>query len=84
MVELLDIFARGGGGVIVSYLEWLQNRAHEHWKEDMVNQKLHDMLVGATEEIYKFSVAHNVTLKEAAFAVAIKRILDTKRRNSQW
>ena len=76
-----DVLANAGG-VIVSYLEWQQNRAGEHWKEDMVNQKLHDMLVDATGEIYHFSVAHNVTLKEAAFAVAIKRILDTKRRNS--
>lgn len=74
-----DILANAGG-VIVSYLEWLQNRAGEHWKEDMVNARLRAMLVDATEEIYSFSVAEQITLKEAAFAVAIKRIIESKRR----
>lgn len=72
-----DILANAGG-VIVSYLEWLQNRAGEHWKEDVVNAKLNDTLVQATREIYKYAVAQSVTLKEAALAVAIQRI-----RNSQ-
>lgn len=75
-----DILANAGG-VIVSYLEWLQNRSKEHWGEVKVNQNLHDMLVNATREIYEYSVAQSVTLKEAAFAVAIKRILLAKKRS---
>lgn len=69
-----DIIANAGG-VVVSYLEWLQNKAGERWGEDEVNQKLDDYLVRATREMYAYAKQHEVTLKEAAFALAIRRIL---------
>ena len=69
-----DILANAGG-VIVSYLEWLQNRAGEHWTEDVVNKKLEDYMVKAVAAVWTESKNSSMTLKEAAFAVAIKRIL---------
>lgn len=68
-----DILANAGG-VIVSYLEWLQNRQGQHWTEAEVNKKLEDYLVKATDEIYQRSIHDGLTLKEAAFAVAIERL----------
>jgi glutamate dehydrogenase (NADP+) len=68
-----DIVANAGG-VIVSYLEWQQNKAGEHWSEKEVNQKLEDYLVTAVEELYKTSVKESVSLKEAAYINAIKRL----------
>lgn len=76
-----DVLANAGG-VIVSYLEWLQNRAGEQWKEAMVNKKLHAMLVSATEDIYNYSVSQKVTLKESAFAIAMQRILRANKENT--
>lgn len=76
-----DVLANSGG-VIVSYLEWLQNRADERWEEDMVNEKLHAMLVSATEDIYNYSVSQKVTLKESAFAIAMQRILRANKENT--
>ncbi len=72
-----DILANAGG-VIVSYLEWLQNQSDEHWSEEAVNKKLADYLVPAVESALKFSAEHDMNLKEAALAQAIKRIINAK------
>lgn len=69
-----DVLANAGG-VIVSYLEWQQNLASEHWEEDKVNESLEKYLVDATDVIQDYAKTNNVSLKEAAFAIAIKRIL---------
>jgi glutamate dehydrogenase/leucine dehydrogenase len=69
-----DILANAGG-IIVSHLEWLQNRAGEHWSEAKVNSQLEDYLVKATDEVYDRSASQKMTLKEAAFAVAMDRLV---------
>lgn len=68
-----DILANAGG-VIVSYLEWKQNKSGEHWPEDKVNRELENYLVKAASQTYEMSQKDNMTLTEAAFAVAIKRL----------
>jgi glutamate dehydrogenase/leucine dehydrogenase len=68
-----DILANAGG-VIVSYLEWVQNKKDEHWPLDKVNKELERYLVEATDKIWEQSQKEGMTLKEAAFAVAIKRL----------
>lgn len=68
-----DILANSGG-VIVSYLEWVQNKAGEKWPEDKVNRELENLLVKATDEVYR-RAKKGLTLKEAAFALAIERLI---------
>ncbi len=73
VVIVPDILANAGG-VIVSYLEWRQNKADEHWTEERVNRELEKYLVRATKQIYEYSQDKQVSLKEAAVAVAIQRL----------
>ena len=75
-----DIIANAGG-VVVSYLEWCQNKANEHWTVDKVNDELNQYLTKATKEMYTYSVENHVSLKEAAFVLAIRRILNVKGTN---
>jgi glutamate dehydrogenase/leucine dehydrogenase len=70
---LPDIIANSGG-VIVSYLEWLQNKNGEQWSEAKVNQELEKYLKTAVDKAYKTSLSEDVSLKEAAFMLALDRL----------
>ncbi len=73
VVVLPDVLANAGG-VTVSYFEWVQNRQYYSWSLDRVRQELHAILSTAFEEIWQASQTHHVSLRTAAFMVAIGRV----------
>lgn len=77
VIIIPDILANAGG-VIVSYLEWLQNKNNEHWPEAKVNKELERYIVDAANRAYDYTQAHGVSLKEAVFAIAIQRVVEAK------
>jgi glutamate dehydrogenase/leucine dehydrogenase len=73
-IILPDIIANSGG-VIVSYLEWVQNLKNQHWSEARVNHKLEDYMIKAVTDMYTIALDKNVPLKEAAFMMALARLV---------
>ena len=70
---LPDILANAGG-VTVSYFEWVQNRQYYSWNLSRVRQELEAVLAPAFEAVWQASAEHQVSLRTAAFMIAIQRV----------
>jgi glutamate dehydrogenase (NAD(P)+) len=70
---LPDILANAGG-VTVSYFEWVQNRQYYSWDLNRVRQQLDAILSSAFEEVWQESQKANVSLRTAAFMLAVNRV----------
>ncbi len=68
-----DILANAGG-VTCSYFEWVQDRMGYFWKEDLVNERLQDIMVAAFNDVCKYAESHQVNMRTAAYMLAIDRV----------
>lgn len=73
VIIMPDILANAGG-VTVSYFEWVQNRQYYSWDLNRVRQQLDSILSTAFEEVWQEANEHNVSLRTAAFMIAIRRV----------
>jgi glutamate dehydrogenase (NAD(P)+) len=73
IVVVPDILANAGG-VTVSYFEWAQNIQHFRWELDDVNQKLERIMKRAFGTVWDLAQAKKISLRTAAFIVAIGRV----------
>jgi glutamate dehydrogenase len=73
-----DILANGGG-VMVSYFEWVQNLQNYYWSFEEVQEKQEVKMVKAFNDIFYLKEKHNVSMRVAAFMMAIKRVADAMR-----
>jgi len=80
-VEVIPDIIANAGGVVVSYLEWQQNRTSEHWSLDIVNNELDEIIVKAMADVMARAGRDGVSMKEAAFMIAIERL--TNREQSE-
>lgn len=64
------------GGVIVSYLEWVQDLQSFFWPVDEINRKLQYLMAKAFESVIEATKQFKVSNREAAQILAIQRISD--------
>ncbi len=68
-----DILANSGG-VCVSYFEYIQDINSYFWKLDRINEELSRIILEAFEETFKISKDRNISLRTAAYFIAVSRI----------
>jgi len=67
------------GGVTVSYFEWVQDRMGYFWTEEMVNTRLEQAMVKAFGEVDQTAQQYGVSLRTAAYVLAIDRVASVYR-----
>lgn len=72
---LPDILANGGG-VCVSYFEYVQDIRAYFWDLERINKELRKIILKAFEEVYQISKERNLQLRTAAYIIAVSRIAE--------
>jgi len=73
VIVVPDILANSGG-VIVSYFEWVQGIQSFFWGIDEVNENLKKIMLKSFSEVWETGEKEEVTLRDAAFILAIRKI----------
>jgi glutamate dehydrogenase (NAD(P)+) len=73
-----DILANAGG-VTVSYFEWVQDRMGYFWSEDVVNERLADIMTRSFRDVLQLSMQHSVNMRTAAYMLSISRVATVHR-----
>ncbi|MCC5624597.1 Glu/Leu/Phe/Val dehydrogenase [Nostoc sp. CHAB 5715] len=70
---LPDILANAGG-VVVSYLEWVQGLSYVFWDEERVNREMEHLMVQAYHRVIQQSEVRQIPLRLAAYTLGVGRV----------
>ncbi|CAK0786719.1 hypothetical protein CVIRNUC_009933 [Coccomyxa viridis] len=70
---LPDIYTNGGG-VTVSFFEWVQNLQNFKWEEDEVNKRLDRVMTESFGHIWEIAQQKKLPLRTAAFVKALQSV----------
>ncbi len=78
-VFVLPDFLANAGGVTVSYFEQVQNAYNYYWGLDLVHNRLDEKMTRAFRAVYDMHQRQKVTMREAAYLVAVNRVAEACR-----
>ncbi|MFH1725085.1 MAG: Glu/Leu/Phe/Val dehydrogenase [Elusimicrobiota bacterium] len=73
VVIVPDILANSGG-VIISYLEWVQNIQVLFWELDQVNGHLAKIMTRSFDQVWNLAQEEKVSLRMAAYMIALRKL----------
>ena len=72
-------FLCNAGGVTGSYFEWVQNRYGYRWTLGEFREKLDVKLTKAFNNVYEIHRSKNISMRDAAYSLAVEKVLDAMR-----
>jgi glutamate dehydrogenase (NAD(P)+) len=78
-----DVLANGGG-VTVSYFEWLQNLRRDYWSENDVNERLDRNITKAFLDVYETHEKYGVNMRKASTLLAVNRVVEALKIRGIW
>ncbi len=65
-----------GGGVVVSYFEWVQGLQSYFWNEGEVRRQMENTLIASLDAVNGAMTQNNCSMRMGAYMIAIERIID--------
>lgn len=75
-IILLPDFLTNAGGVTCSYFEQVQCNMNYFWGEEEVNEKLKYIMTKAFKAVYDLAQEKNLYMRDAAYVIAINRVVN--------
>ena len=75
-IAVLPDILTNGGGVAVSYFEWVQDIQRLFWRPGEIRARLHDLMRGALDRVWRLAEEETLPLRQAALVMSVREVAE--------